>query len=93
MKQKRDNDYYRGRLKKSSREDLLAKVDSGQMSMHAACVAAGFRKKRSEPTLEGFKRSWQLLSKNERWWFVASNFVEMNTLVRSVGEKLQAKKP
>lgn len=93
MTQKRDNEYYRGRLKKSSRDDLLAKVDSGEITMHAACILAGLRKKHSEPTLEGFKRSWQLLSKNDRLRFVASNLMEMNTLVRAVAEKIQANKP
>ena len=92
MKIKRDNQYYRARLAKSSRNDLLAKVDSGEISMYAACVAAGFRKKRSETTLEGFKRSWQRLSKNDRRRFVASNLIELNSIVLSVRDELMAKK-
>ena len=92
MTQKRDNDYYRVRLTNSSREDLLAKVDSGEISMYAACVAAGFRKKPSHITLEGFKRSWQRLSKDDRRRFVASNLIEVNTIVLSIRDKLKAKK-
>lgn len=47
---KRDNGYYLERLKNAGREDLLAAIKAGEMSVYKATTVAGLRKKRSVPS-------------------------------------------
>jgi len=57
----RDNDaaYIRARLERDGKTELLARVDAGQISAHAAAIEAGFRKRmvQVEPTREGLLRA------------------------------------
>ena len=61
--------YLRGLLEKHGKTELLAKVERGELSAHAAAVEAGFRKSMVQhaATVEGFQRAIeQHLSREER---------------------------
>jgi hypothetical protein len=53
--------YIRGRLERDGHTDLLARVERGEVSAHAAAVALGWRTRMVQvaPTVEGFTRAIQ----------------------------------
>jgi hypothetical protein len=55
----RGSDYIRARLERDGRTELLARVDSGELSAHAAAIEAGFRNRTVQviATVEGFARA------------------------------------
>ena len=61
--------YIKARLKRDDKTDLLAQVNAGNLSAHAAAIEAGWRKRmiQCEPTIEGFiKAITRHLSESER---------------------------
>jgi len=73
-------------------DDLVAQVDAGEISMYEATISAGIRKKNPRNTIDGFNRSWQRLSRDDKMRFVILNFKEIIQHVNVVQELKKAKK-
>lgn len=79
--QKRDSNYYLRKLKRLGRDDLLEKCHAGKMSVYAASIEAGFRKRRTAPSRVGhLSYHWSRTSKRERLDFMVQNFREIDML-------------
>jgi hypothetical protein len=65
----RGSDYWLRRLARDHQE-LFQRVAAGELSIHAACVRAGIRRK--ETRLEWVKRNWRQFPPEERNEFLKS---------------------
>lgn len=91
------NEDYMRRLRNDGRRDLLDKIDSGEISIYAATIAAGYRKKRSAASREEqLTYHWVRAGKKEKLRFIIRNLAVMAPMVDKVLKEravLKAQKP
>ena len=88
---KRDNAYWRKRLRKDGHEKLLAQIEDGEMTVYRATVRAGYRKRPSDLG-DRLSHHWRRADHSERKRFVLSNLKDVNRVLREVGEDLKKAK-
>ena len=86
----RDNTYWLCRLKKDGHDDILARINAGEITVYKGTQLAGYRKSvpRSPAAQMGFH--WKRADHDERKRFVVANLREVNRVVREVGADLRA---
>lgn len=89
---KRDNNYWSERLAKGGHGELLARVQSGEITMYSATQLAGYRKKGPRTPAAKLSYHWTRASADERKRFVAAHLLELNRVLRETGEELKAMK-
>ena len=93
---KRDNSYWQKRLLKDGHGDLLAKVNSGNLTVYKATQQAGYRKSGAKQPAETLSYHWKRADHAQRKRFVLAHLQEVNRVLREVGQELRqvkAKKP
>lgn len=89
---KRDNSYLLGRLEKDGRQDLLARIGAGEISVYAAAQLAGYRKKGPRSPAAKLSYHWGRADHGERKRFVLAHLKEVNRVLREVGDDLKKAK-
>ena len=93
---KRDNSYWRGRLEKDGHVDLLAQIESNEITVYKATQKAGYRKKGPRSAAAKLSYHWSRADHDERKRFVMAHLKDVNRVLREVGEdikKMKAQKP
>lgn len=62
--------YEAHRLIRSGREDLCRRVQAGELSLHAALIEAGLKRKAESDRLSALCRAWNACTESERTEFV-----------------------
>ena len=89
---KRDNSYVLSRLKKIGREDLIEQIRNSEMTVYAASIEAGFRKKRSAASKAAhLSYHWSRAGIGERKRFLIDNFKEIDELRKELVKMVQDK--
>ena len=88
---KRDNAYWRKRLRKDGHDKLLAQIDAGEMTVYRATVRAGYRKRPSDLG-DRLSHHWRRADHNERKRFVLKNLKDVNRVLLEVGDELRKAK-
>lgn len=95
-KQKRDNTYWAGRLKKDGHDDLLARCDAGEISMFRARQLAGYLPEKPSSVADRLSHHWRRADVVQREKFLIDNMASVLRSMKDVqarGRRLQAKKP
>ncbi len=86
---KRDNDYYLTRLQRIGRDDLVEKIQAGEMKVYAAAIETGLRKRRTaESRSTHLTYHWSRASVKERERFLMENFLQIDTLRKKLVQKV-----
>lgn len=85
----RDNAYILDRLDKLGRADLLAKIAGKEMSVYAASIEAGFRRRKSDGSKSShLSYHWSRAGKRDRERFLADNFEEIDVLRKELVQRV-----
>ena len=87
---KRDNAYWRQRLKKDGREDLLEQIDAGLLTVYRASQIAGYRAKGSPVPAAKLSYHWKRASYVQRRAFLTANFDEVRRVMRDIYDDAKA---
>ncbi len=69
------------RLVNAGREDLLPRVESGEIELYEAMIIAGLCEVNSGESVAAMTNRWNRLSKKEKREFTSSNLAELVQLV------------
>ncbi len=86
---KRDNAYWADRLEKDGHRELLARAQSGEITIYKATQLAGYRKNGPRSPAAKLSYHWKRASADERKRFVAAHLLELNRVLRETGQELQ----
>ena len=90
---KRDNAYLLHRLQRDGRDDLITRINSGEISVYAACVQAGLRRSKSTETrAEQLTYHWKRANAADRRRFVVDNFGSLAPIVNNLVKEIRASK-
>ena len=90
---KRDNDYYLDRLKRDGFDELLKRIRAGKISVYAASIEAGFRRRKSTETRANqVTYHWKRAGAADRERFVVDNFRSLRIIMLDLTKKLKASK-
>lgn len=88
----RDSAYTLDRLRKLGRTDLLEKIAAKEMSVYAASIEAGFRKRKSDPSRAAqLTYHWSRADKRNRERFMIDHFQEIDELRKELVARVRAK--
>ena len=92
-----NNEDYLRRLKQDGRDDLLEKIEAGELSIYAAALIMGYRKRRTAPSrADQITYHWTRASAAEKKLFLKRNFQSVTPMVQRIiaeHHEKQAKKP
>lgn len=92
------NDDYVRRLRNDGRQDLLDKIESGEMSVYAAAMQMGYRKSKSKQSRsDQIEHHWRRASIREKVRFLELNWESVAPMVANMHkakrDQGQAQKP
>jgi len=92
-----NNEDYLRRLKQDGRDDLLEQIEAGELSIYAAALIMGYRKRRTAPSrADQITYHWTRASSAEKKLFLKRNFQSVAPMVQKIiaeHREKQAKKP
>jgi predicted transcriptional regulator len=92
-----NNEDFLRRLQQDGRDDLLEKIETGELSVYRAALIMGYRKRKTAPSREGqITYHWTRASAAEKKQFLKRNFQSVAPLVQKIiaeHHEKQAEKP
>ena len=89
---KRDNAYWRERLRKGGHAELLENIEAGKITVYEATLRAGLRKQAPQSVSGKLSYHWTRASHSERKLFVRTHIKEVNYVLREVGDDIKKAK-
>ena len=90
---KRDNSYLLDRLNREGRGDLITRINAGEITVFAASVQAGLRRrKNTETRAEQLTYHWKRANAADRRRFVVDNFGSLAPIVNNLVKEIRTSK-
>lgn len=90
---RRDSGYFIERLARDGRHDLLAKIETGDLSVYSASIEAGLRhRNRTTSRSEHLSYHWARTSEAEKLRFLLRNIKSIAPMVVRILKQLNATK-
>ncbi|MBX7502426.1 hypothetical protein K3181_13340 [Qipengyuania sp. YG27] len=85
------NDDYLRRLKHDGRQDLIDKIDRGDISIYAAAIEMGYRKKRGAPSkADQISYHYSRATLSEKRRFIVDNWSSVARIVGDLARRRRA---
>lgn len=87
-KSKRDSAYWLQRLEKDGRNDLIARIQAGEVTVYRATQIAGYRRRLPPSPAGKLAYHWERADHTQRKAFVTKHLKDVNRILKEVAAEL-----